>query len=776
MACRTTFLDEEARDELLPAHRGVIDALTDVTNENGGRVAGLVGRFGSGKTTIVRHFENESGKRQPRTKYVFVFDAWAHVGDTLRLAFVTELARFLDRNKLINNERRDAVYGAITRQPDRAAAEAVPKAIFPTAVLAVAAVLARLMRGSWELPLEWIVAVGVALFIAALFVGRTRTLTITQKAPDLTSREFQEAFAKAVSAALRPNDQRKLVIVFDDLDRLTPDEADEVVTVLRIFFDSCREIPEFNRLWFVVPFDREAMTNNLEKRGSDALQKLFAIEIEVPPPNLPAGSEVFEKRFLKAFAGHTRLEAQRVNTMLLQKEPNPTLRSVTAFINRLAVLHIRWCHRGIPIADLAAYVLVANGIDPAKIASLPRPAGASDEWHSHVGALYFNVDPSEAQYLIRGKAIETAILNGASEALWQLSETPGFTETVSRILAGKADHLATTPQQLVKVAAAFGTNDYAELIWDRLVHIAREVKSWPTDIDLRPLAVILGHANAEDRRLIAAAVFGSLSNGLQQTRESDSESFDRWLANFVALRDTLGSDLPVQARDTIAGSPLFRLQVLGAIESGKFEPPATPPVMIAEGDPMFLLDFAANRLKSNTYRPIAHFVSLLRNVDWTTAFDAGEQKIYYASAIQPGHPAMNRIMELFGMVERHAQRPEATERLDVYSQRGDFLQFAIFTWHLDAETPAVMLALLTMRRLDVIGHIVRVVSVDAALQKNAHALLEFLHNPEQNPARLETIYAVHERLGVTGDSRDLLVAAARLFDEKGGIELAEIPR
>jgi hypothetical protein len=328
MECRTIFLDEEARDDLLPAHHGVIDTLTRVTDENGGRVAGLVGRFGSGKTTIVRHFEKESSKQHP-TKYVFVFDAWAHVGDTLRLTFVTELVRFLNRKNLIDSKIRDAVYAAITRQPDRAVAEAVPMAIVGPALLAVVTALVRFTSSTWHLPLAWIVILGVALFIAALFFGRTRTVTVIQKAPDLTSREFQEAFAKAVSAALRANDQRKLVIVFDDLDRLTPEEADEIVTVLRIFFDTRQEIPEFNRLWFIVPFDRDAMNRNLEKRGGDALQKLFAIPIDVPPPNLPAGSEVFQKRFLKAFPEHKPLEAQRVHSMLLQKETNPTLRSVT---------------------------------------------------------------------------------------------------------------------------------------------------------------------------------------------------------------------------------------------------------------------------------------------------------------------------------------------------------------------------------------------------------------------------------------------------------------
>ena len=483
MACQTIFLDEEARDDLLPAHRGVVDALTEVTNESGGRVAGLVGRFGSGKTTIVRQFENDSCKQDPRTKYVFVFDTWAHVGDALGRAFVAQLVRFLERNKLINSDTRDAVYGAITRQPDRAVAESAPKAIVAVAVLAVVTVLARLTPSTWQLPPAWFVAFVVMLFVAALFLGRTRTLTVTDKAADLTSHEFQEAFAKAVSAALRANNQRKLVIVFDDLDRLTPEEADDVVTVLRIFFDSRREIPEFNRLWFVVPFDRETMTKNLEKRGSDALQKLFAIAIDVPPPNLPTGSEVFERRFLTAFAGHTPLEAQQVYSMLLQKEPNPTLRSVTSFINRLAVLHIRWCDRGIPIANLAAYVLIASDIDQTKIASIPRPAGTSDEWHSHVGALYFNVDPSEAQYLIRGKEIEAAMVNGASEDLWQLSKTHGFTETVSRVLADKAHHLATTPQQLMKVVAAFGMNDYAEVIWDRLVLTAKGVGSPGTELE-----------------------------------------------------------------------------------------------------------------------------------------------------------------------------------------------------------------------------------------------------------------------------------------------------
>src|SRR6266566_3087986 len=71
-----------------------------VRNEPGGKVIGLEGLWGSGKSTVVRlvrqHLTTEKASGHPRIETrVVVFDAWAHQGDPLRRTFleavITEL-------------------------------------------------------------------------------------------------------------------------------------------------------------------------------------------------------------------------------------------------------------------------------------------------------------------------------------------------------------------------------------------------------------------------------------------------------------------------------------------------------------------------------------------------------------------------------------------------------------------------------------------------------------------------------------------------------------
>lgn len=67
-------------------HQRVANAIVEaLLHEQGGKVIGLIGDWGPGKSTIVeilrKELENSNFK-------VFIFDAWQHKGDPLRRAFI----------------------------------------------------------------------------------------------------------------------------------------------------------------------------------------------------------------------------------------------------------------------------------------------------------------------------------------------------------------------------------------------------------------------------------------------------------------------------------------------------------------------------------------------------------------------------------------------------------------------------------------------------------------------------------------------------------------
>ncbi len=80
------------------AHERVAEAIADlVKSEPGGRVIGLEGTWGSGKSTIVKLVQTNLSKPEtttdsPKTE-TLVFDAWAHQGDPLRRTFLESLMK-----------------------------------------------------------------------------------------------------------------------------------------------------------------------------------------------------------------------------------------------------------------------------------------------------------------------------------------------------------------------------------------------------------------------------------------------------------------------------------------------------------------------------------------------------------------------------------------------------------------------------------------------------------------------------------------------------------
>ncbi len=254
-------------------HTAVAHAIASVVcSEPGGRVLGLQGPWGSGKSTIVRLLGKEIEARDKSDKDdvgVFTFDAWAHQGDPLRRSFLEQLLDQLAEWHWIPEADRDTQKGRLSgktsRDKTKSSARLTPEGLAASLAALVVPIGAAAFANhfhSWHTPLIFAGAVLLLapfLVVLGFFVGgaaarqlapdsraaklprfsffakeqQTETETERIEGGQPTSVEFEDIFAKALAGCL--TDGKRLVIVLDNLDRVDQPVARELFATMQTF-------------------------------------------------------------------------------------------------------------------------------------------------------------------------------------------------------------------------------------------------------------------------------------------------------------------------------------------------------------------------------------------------------------------------------------------------------------------------------------------------------------------------------------------------------------
>lgn|GEM_PF-4931976 len=380
---------------------------------------------------------------------VFVYDAWVHAGDPLRRAFLSSLVDFLldpsypwlsdhtpvkkkgmlrgmldaMRHWLGDDMKPGATEGEWTIFKHKIAGryktvERVPAYRFgPLGRLLAGAVLvspivalawARLSSSMQDVlqsaDMRWFeigcLCIIAATFFVALrlpdqFVGaliKKDSLVVekvdTTDEPVPSSLEFEQRFVEILDRAL-VDEQRRLIIVLDNLDRISQQERESVWTLLRSFIDNSNVARKtwFRNIWVIVPLAASKLTPQMQAAG-DAdpagkpashqnqdrektpaqpdtvsetfFEKLFQITVDVPPPTLHRWEKYLSERLDDAFGGG----ADRFKTIVrlfgvtVSTQTAPTLRGIVRFVNSLVALHYQW--PSVSLARLAAFVLAGG--------------------------------------------------------------------------------------------------------------------------------------------------------------------------------------------------------------------------------------------------------------------------------------------------------------------------------------------------------------------------------------------------------------------------------
>lgn len=467
----------------------------------GGMTVSINGNWGAGKSTFIRLLEKEltdeakpdaqeparwrrciaAPKRAlircvtrfglgtksdgPIDAHVFVYDTWAHSGDPLRRAFLSDLlaslrnrprydqsiwlhrpfqawlrnlcpgprhagqqtnARgtnwnmFADRlagRRRVSERHASIKVGWLGRLVVTAGAawaikdplwhhvikpllpeltkQLAPVQSFAAGKLAWLLPIMTLDTGRWAL-LAAVVGIGVWMLLfnglASVLANKgvvSETVDATED-PVPTSIEFSDYFHRIAEAALADDTRRRLIIVLDNLDRLSEKERNAAWGFLKSFVENKQVVRSdwYERMWVFVPWSDAAIetpaddapsagtpadsTPEAEKKAVSSganmnvglAEKLFQLRIDIPPPTLIAWQKSLRKRLREAFG---RLLENETEDCIVEffgrryrSDAEISIRRMVCFVNELVLLHYR--HPLIPLDVLAAFV-VSGGRD-----------------------------------------------------------------------------------------------------------------------------------------------------------------------------------------------------------------------------------------------------------------------------------------------------------------------------------------------------------------------------------------------------------------------------
>lgn len=240
-----------------PMAARLAEALSLGTAANG-LVVGVIGQWGSGKTSLLNLTQGEIDKRPTDSRpLVIEFKPWL-VGDrdSLLQSLFTELAAGLDT---LESQAGNSTNRSISQA--KSAGSAVREFAANLGGLGDAA-------KSVGLFIPWVGTIGLFLSGAAKAAGG-------KKAPSLT--KLKQKVCRRLSALPRP-----LIVVVDDLDRIDPKE---IVEVLRLV----RSVADFPNVIYVLGYDPKIVAEAVEATASVSdghayMEKIVQITVPVPKP------------------------------------------------------------------------------------------------------------------------------------------------------------------------------------------------------------------------------------------------------------------------------------------------------------------------------------------------------------------------------------------------------------------------------------------------------------------------------------------------------------
>ncbi|MGF6492105.1 energy-coupling factor transporter ATP-binding protein EcfA2 [Luteibacter sp. 621] len=496
--------DDPAARDAFGAHSRISEALAaTILSADPPRTVGLVGPWGSGKSTVVSLLEADLKRASPTENLprVFVYDAWLRQGEPPRRSFLEELVAFAAGNGLcdtaILGDALDRLSGkvVVTRTTERPlysvdawailvsaalggllgaqaqALKSIPQvAALVDAIRSTAPLLPRfvpfliptltlavvLLRRAWH----WLSnhkapsAPDAGEDVLALLLNRQAQSKETRVVgtPTATALEFRAVYWQLLGA-IEENTGR-LVIVIDNLDRLPPQEARELWSMLRTFLvgKPSGSYPEVRLPVVVVPVALEAVDVIYpEQEGGVAadgfMQKTFDATFHLPRPVFTRWQDYFCRQLEASFNRALDEEEEHLLTRLVDEHfaklrVAVTPRHLNSLVNLVASYVMQTHADRIALSSVLYYCLNKTDIDKDIILAVSgRPsvqAALKKTWTEDIATLHFGVKRTDATKALLEAPLLDAIKAGRRKSFNRLIAISGGVQVLQRILTSMA--------------------------------------------------------------------------------------------------------------------------------------------------------------------------------------------------------------------------------------------------------------------------------------------------------------------------------------------------
>ena len=379
---------------------------TDSSNhsQNHSRIIGLEGSWGVGKSNVIKLLENHESLKN---YHLFEYDAWGHQEDLQRRSFLEALTRKLISDNILTGKVKTTIDGitqkitweqkldnllarkvvrinkslpkfnagalwtalAIAMTPFTVfiaerleSADKICNIIVLTTIAFAPILIGLLLWGIFMIKNKDMRSLGYLLKISRDENIETKNIeTINEDEPNVF--KFK-AWMQDISNYIGENKKPKLIVVYDNMDRLPADKVKELWSSIHTFFSE----DGFDGVWTIIPFDEQHLScafgevkEEKEQLTKYFISKTFPVVYRVTPPVITDFKKLFDKLFVEAFADTESKQQDDINRIFRLEKPNATVREMIEYINQLVAIKNIW-HNEIDILYIAIFTLKKDEI------------------------------------------------------------------------------------------------------------------------------------------------------------------------------------------------------------------------------------------------------------------------------------------------------------------------------------------------------------------------------------------------------------------------------
>ncbi|WP_412560903.1 P-loop NTPase fold protein [Winogradskyella sp. MIT101101] len=276
------FAGDKTNNKLQFGHEKIVSTLKDIVLRSPQSFTiGLYGDWGTGKSTIITSLRKELYESEVP---LILFDVWKHEGDALRRTFlntvVNDLKKKYDSNYLKKGFKIDDRNHASKIESEEFVKILWKKALTHFSVIAILTVfiifpflvfwLVMKKFLNWDITESWNGSLLGGVFSVALlpifykYINQFIQVKKVTKSQDRFKDpyEFETEFKRILKEGFL---KQKLVIAFDNLDRVSGEKAIEIISTIKTFLDPIDEEVTDRDIVFIIPCDERAIKRHLQK-------------------------------------------------------------------------------------------------------------------------------------------------------------------------------------------------------------------------------------------------------------------------------------------------------------------------------------------------------------------------------------------------------------------------------------------------------------------------------------------------------------------------------